>query len=161
MCRFKSRTGCLQAWIQNASLRDNVLFGDAFDQDRYDEVYPRACLAVTQMLTDCCTTNCTGCSCLLFVERSGAAPCRRRDRDWRARHQHQWWTEAAGSNGSRCLCKQRCMLAENWSSCALCDHAVPRSCLSRRWWLAHCMCACTHCTYLSHALCRSMCSTMS
>lgn len=27
-----------QAWIQNASLRNNVVFGKAFNQDRYNEV---------------------------------------------------------------------------------------------------------------------------
>ncbi|KAK7032833.1 ABC protein [Favolaschia claudopus] len=36
---------CAQtAWIQNASLRDNVLFGRPFDSDRYWEVMETACL---------------------------------------------------------------------------------------------------------------------
>ncbi len=28
----------MQAWIQNASLKDNILFGEEFDQARYNEV---------------------------------------------------------------------------------------------------------------------------
>ncbi|KAJ7352413.1 ABC protein [Mycena albidolilacea] len=36
---------CAQtAWIQNASLRDNVLFGQPFDSDRYWDVMETACL---------------------------------------------------------------------------------------------------------------------
>ncbi|KAF8071690.1 ABC protein [Lyophyllum atratum] len=32
------------AWIQNASLRDNILFGQAFDEDRYWRVINESCL---------------------------------------------------------------------------------------------------------------------
>lgn len=31
-----------QAWIQNAKLKDNILFGEVMDQDRYDNVI-KAC----------------------------------------------------------------------------------------------------------------------
>ncbi|KAJ7086116.1 ABC protein [Mycena belliarum] len=41
------------AWIQNASLRDNVLFGQAFDSDRYWGIMEMACLLPDlQLLAD-------------------------------------------------------------------------------------------------------------
>lgn len=35
---FARCTARLQAWIQNASVRENILFGDEFRQEQYDEV---------------------------------------------------------------------------------------------------------------------------
>merc|ERR1719232_1502735 len=34
-----------QAWIQNLTLKDNVLFSSRYDEDRYQEVIKACCLA--------------------------------------------------------------------------------------------------------------------
>lgn len=33
-----------QAWIQSCSLKDNILFGQAYDEERYERVITDACL---------------------------------------------------------------------------------------------------------------------
>lgn len=40
ICTFKGSTAYVaqQAWIQNASVKDNILFGKEMDEVRYDEV---------------------------------------------------------------------------------------------------------------------------
>ncbi|KAJ7477714.1 ABC protein [Mycena latifolia] len=55
------------AWIQNATLRDNVLFGQPFDEDRYWRVIEDSCLLpdlqlladgdLTEMYVECCPIN--------------------------------------------------------------------------------------------------------
>jgi hypothetical protein len=44
---LKGRTAYVaqQAWIQNLSVRDNILFGHAYDAKRYDEVISACALA--------------------------------------------------------------------------------------------------------------------
>ena len=33
-------------WIQNATLRENVLFGTPYDKERYDNVLGNSCVAI-------------------------------------------------------------------------------------------------------------------
>lgn len=76
------------AWIQNSSLRNNILFGRPFDEDKYWKVLERACLIPDlQVLPDGDLTE-VGVFLLSSVSSDFFLE------DWRERDQFEWRTEA-------------------------------------------------------------------
>ena len=77
-----------QAWIQNASVKNNVLFGQGMDWARYNEIVRCRHAGVL------CVSMCAGvgvCAGRGSVDSAG----RGRDGDWREGHQPERRAEAA------------------------------------------------------------------
>lgn len=59
-----------QAWIMNASLKDNILFGLEYDAGRYQAVLSACALATVQVLIRCLMLSSVSCKEQLFAYRT-------------------------------------------------------------------------------------------
>ena len=64
-----------QPWIQNASLRDNILFGRKFDEKKYARIVDACALGMLVCLSVCASVCVCVCVCVCVRARMCADVC--------------------------------------------------------------------------------------